>query len=381
MTARPSALFYVQHLLGIGHLQRTLAIAAAAADAGIAATVVSGGPASAAPRNVRLVQLPVVRARDAAFSALVDADGRAMDVAFEQRRRDALLAAFDAVAPDILVTELFPFGRRLLRFELLPLLEHAVARRPRPLIVCSVRDILVPPSTPEKAADMAATARRYYDAVLVHADPAVVRFDDTYPRAGEVADLIRYTGYVAPPRPVHRRARDGVVVSAGGSAVGLRLLATAIAARPLTSLRHAPWRILAGQAVPDADLEGLRAQAGSGVVVERARPDFRTLLGGAALSISQAGYNTVMDVVVAGPRAIFVPFYEERQSEQALRAERFANRFGYQHLSERELRPDALAAAIDRAMATVPRHAAIDLDGGRQSARALLGLLRAAAPA
>jgi len=64
VTARPSALFYVQHLLGIGHLQRTLAIAAAAAEAGIDATVASGGPAPSAPPNVRLIQLPPVRARD-----------------------------------------------------------------------------------------------------------------------------------------------------------------------------------------------------------------------------------------------------------------------------------------------------------------------------
>ena len=106
MTARPSALFYVQHLLGIGHLQRTLAIAAAAAEAGIDATVVSGGSAPSAPPDVRLIQLPPVRARDATFSTLVDEHGRDIDAAFEARRRDALIAAFDTVAPDILVTEL-----------------------------------------------------------------------------------------------------------------------------------------------------------------------------------------------------------------------------------------------------------------------------------
>jgi predicted glycosyltransferase len=380
MTARRSALFYVQHLLGIGHLQRTLAIAAAAAEAGIDATVVSGGPAPSAPPSVRLIQLPPVRARDATFATLVDEHGRDVDAAFEARRRDELIAAFDAVAPDILVTELFPFGRRMLRFELMPLLERAAARTPRPRIVSSVRDILVP-GTPEKAADMAATARRWYDAVLVHGDPAVVRFEETFPRAGEIADLIRYTGYVAPPRPTQANAREGVVVSAGGSAVGLTLLATAIAARPLSRMKTAPWRILVGHGVPESDFAILRAVARSGVTVERVRPDFRALLGAAALSISQAGYNTVMDVVACGPRAIFVPFYEERQSEQALRAARFAERFGYRHLAEAELEPAILAAAIDRAMKTEPRTATVDLNGGPASAAALLALMQTSAPA
>jgi predicted glycosyltransferase len=40
------------------------------------------------------------------------------------------------------VIELFPFGRRQMRFELLPLLEAARARSPRPWIISSVRDVL-----------------------------------------------------------------------------------------------------------------------------------------------------------------------------------------------------------------------------------------------
>ncbi len=368
------ALFYVQHLLGIGHLQRTLAIAEAAAAAGIASTVVSGGVAPSAPRNVRLIQLPPVRARDATFSALVDGDGRVIDDAFQARRRDALLAAFDAVAPDVLITELFPFGRRQLRFEILPLLERAAARAPRPAIVSSVRDILVG-NKDEKAADMAATARRYYDAVLIHADPAVVKFDDTFPRAPDIADITRYTGYIAPPRPADVGTRTDVIVSGGGSAVGLRLAATAIAARPKSRMRNTPWRILVGQGVAEPDFAALQASAGAGVTVERTRPDFVALLAGAALSISQAGYNTVMDVVAAGPRAIFVPFYEERQSEQALRAERFAQRFGYQHVAEAGLTPELLAAAVDRAMAAPVRAAAIDLNGARATAEMLHDVL------
>lgn len=369
------ALFYVQHLLGIGHLHRTLTVAEAAAAAGIEATVASGGIPEHAPRGVRLLQLAPVRARDATFSALVDADGREIDETFQARRRDALLAAFDAAAPDVLVTELFPFGRRQLRFELLPLLERAAARRPRPAIVCSVRDILVPPSSPAKAADMAATARRFYDAVLVHADPAVVRFEDTFPETAALAGMIHYTGYVAPPRPPHAATRSGVVVSAGGSAVGLGLLAAAIDSRHRTSLHDAPWRILVGRGVAEADFTALCARAPAGVTLERSRPDFRTLLGAAALSISQAGYNTVMDVVASGPRAVFVPFYEERQSEQALRAQRFADRFGYHHLAEAELTPERLAGAVEQAMATAPRAAAINLDGARMSAELLHGVL------
>ena len=46
-----------------------------------------------------------------------------MDDAFKERRRDLLLQAFRDCSPDIVIIEAFPFGRRQMRFELLPLLE------------------------------------------------------------------------------------------------------------------------------------------------------------------------------------------------------------------------------------------------------------------
>src|SRR4051812_16597480 len=101
-----SVLFHVQHLLGIGHLQRTMRIAEALAEHSLDVTVVSGGmPVSLpVPPSVRLRQLPPVRARDARFE-LIDAAGAPIDEILRQRRRDALLAAFDDVRPDAVVIE------------------------------------------------------------------------------------------------------------------------------------------------------------------------------------------------------------------------------------------------------------------------------------
>src|SRR5205823_7391641 len=55
-----SVLFYVQHLLGVGHLQRSLRIAEALVRDGVTVTLVSGGPPAALPRGpvIRFVQLP-----------------------------------------------------------------------------------------------------------------------------------------------------------------------------------------------------------------------------------------------------------------------------------------------------------------------------------
>ena len=93
--AAPRVLLHVQHLLGIGHVRRAAAIARAMTRAGLAVTVASGGGAVAGVDfgAAELVELPVARAADSSFSAIVDAAGRPVDEAWWQARSaDQLLA-------------------------------------------------------------------------------------------------------------------------------------------------------------------------------------------------------------------------------------------------------------------------------------------------
>ena len=146
-----SVLLYVQHLLGIGHLRRSLRIAEALVREGIRVTLISGGePLSplACKSAGSVIQLPPIRALDAGFKVLVDETGRPIDDELRTARRSALLAAFADEQPDALLIEAFPFGRRAFRFELDALIEAARARRPRPLLLCSLRDIVVSPEDP-----------------------------------------------------------------------------------------------------------------------------------------------------------------------------------------------------------------------------------------
>ena len=85
--------------------------------------------------------------------------GQPVDAAFQTRRRDLLLAAFADFRPDVVIIEAFPFGRRQVRFELLPLLDAVAAARPRPLLVCSLRDILQERSKPGRDEESVALVR------------------------------------------------------------------------------------------------------------------------------------------------------------------------------------------------------------------------------
>src|SRR5262249_49148964 len=135
---------------------RAATLVRALAAAGLDVTFVSGGH-EVPGLNVggaKFVQLPPVRAIDVYFKVLVDSTDTAIDDAFRARRRDLLLETFRGAGPDVIITELFPFGRRQLRFELEPVLQAAHAMSPRPRIVCSVRDILVEPDKPERIEEM-----------------------------------------------------------------------------------------------------------------------------------------------------------------------------------------------------------------------------------
>ena len=146
----------------------------------------------------------------------------------------------------------------------------------------------------------------------------------------EITDRTHYTGYVVDGEAVPTNRADGggdeVVVSAGGGAVGETLLRTAIAAKSGTVYRDLTWRFLAGHNMPNSEFDSIRAKAGAGIVVERARTDFPALLASSALSISQCGYNTMMELLNAGIRAVVVPFAGDGETEQSTRAQIWAVR-------------------------------------------------------
>ena len=354
MTAR--VFFYVQHLLGIGHLRRAAALARAISAGGFDVLLVSGGAPvdGLALGGARFHQLPPLRAADARLKELAQLDGTPVGEAFKATRTRQLLDLFEAEQPDILLTEQFPFGRTQLRFELMPLLDAAQDRPSAPWIVSSIRDVLRRTASPARVDEMVQTFEAF-DAVLVHADPALVRMDDSFPAWPDIRDRALYTGYVADAGaelPSEADVGKGeVIVSAGGGAVGAPLLHAAIAARPLSPLADRRWRLLVGPNMPDNEVAALHASAGENVIVEPVRSDFPSLLRNAALSISQAGYNTVVETLCHGDRAVLVPFGTARETEQADRARVLVERGMVAAVAPDALTPASLAAAIARAWA------------------------------
>jgi predicted glycosyltransferase len=383
--------FHVQHLLGIGHLRRAATLARALAEGGFDVLLVSGGApvTGLALGAARFHQLPPLRAADETLRELSRLDGTPLDEAFCAARVKILLDLLRAEAPAILITEQFPFGRTRLRFELLPLLEAAQAMNPRPRIVSSVRDVVRRSASPQRVSESVEIFEKFFDSVLIHADPRLVEFARSFAGWDRIKSRALYTGFVAEHdlsyggQATKGDVTEGsgdVVVSAGGGAVGAPLLHAALLARPKTALADRTWRLLVGANMPAAERAALDGSLGTnskGIVIEPARPDFTTLLAKAALSISQAGYNTTIETLCCADRAVLVPFGTARETEQADRAALLAERGMVAVVPPGTLSPESLADAVGRALAgpSLRSFPSCDANGGPATASLLKRLL------
>ena len=361
-------MIYVQHLLGIGHLKRCWLLARALADSGISVALISGGmPVSGLDMTgLQFYQLPPVRCPDASFDQLVDVNGKTVDGSWKIRRRDQLLQLFHSISPEVLVTETFPFGRRMMRFELLPLLEAAQQAENPPVIVSSIRDILQPKSSLDRNREVVEYIQAYYDQVIIHGDPGIADLEVSFPLASSIIDKLNYSGYIsneATDNNIDRTGINEVIVSGGGGAASQTLLKTAIAAKPYSQFSQLTWRILAGNNPSEDTLADLQRIASDGFIVEANRNDFPQLLKNCTVSVSQAGYNTVMDILQQKTPAVLVPFSEAGEMEQSLRARGLAKLGRVQLLNETDLCAKKLAKAIDRAATTPITHLSVNLQG------------------
>jgi predicted glycosyltransferase len=81
-----------------------------------------------------------------------------------------------------------------------------------------------------------------------------------------------------------------------------------------------------------------------------------------------------MDVVQARARAVIVPFAEDNQTEQELRARVFASRRLLTVVDPATLAPETLARAVNETLDLEPATFAIDMAGAEATAREVAAL-------
>lgn len=394
------AMVYCQHLAGIGHLVRSSELARALCSDGREVMLVCGGlvPSNYPfPPSVRVEQLEAIQS-DSEYTTLFPCNPSSSLYDVKHRRTAHLLTLFHSYQPDVLVTEMFPFGRKQFAFELLPLLEAASHAPSRPLVVSSVRDILVRKKNPEiHESRVLELVNRFYDLVLVHSDESVQPLRATFGRAGAIVPPVIHTGYITAACVDHCAAlnahspdtepfslpldRPFVLISCGSGRLhaGQQLITAALEAAPILaqSIDH-QLIVCAGPLVPEPIFHQYEQLAPNQPNVHLLHdiPSLRELLGEASLSVSLGGYNTVMELLSTGTQALVLAAEPNGDTEQKTRIEALAANGLMRELLPFDLTAHKLASAILNALSFPHAISRVQNDGATVSAHVIAESVR-----
>ncbi|MEM9214824.1 MAG: glycosyltransferase [Cyanobacteria bacterium P01_F01_bin.150] len=372
-------LFYCQHILGIGHLIRSMEIVKGLTS-DFQICFINGGEVIQdypTPDGIEVVNILPLKT-DAEFSALQAPAGVSTVEKAMEIRRDRLLAICDDFQPDILMVELFPFGRRKFSPELLPLIERARFHGAK--IACSLRDIVVTKQDQERHEMKICTLmNRYFDLLLVHGDPKFMPLERSFSRTRDLSCPLYYTGYVVQEQQLQvvETAQQPtipyplILVSVGGGRFGHELLNCAAQASKFLEGRI-PHHIqmFTGPFSPDEVFERLKAIASqqSNLSVQRYTPNLLQYMCRADLSINMAGYNTTMNVLTTGVRSLLLPFTGNNDQEQTIRSKQLEELGIVSVIHPEDLAPERFAQRVIDALDQTPSPMSFDLDGVKHTA-------------
>lgn len=380
--------YYCQHVLGVGHLRRSLEICKSL-SASHETTLILGGPTTSIDTaGLKILQLPGLK-MDNKFHNLTPCDSTASLETTKKVRQQTLYNHFTSFSPHCFITELFPFGRKAFRFELDPVLLDIQKRTlPNCKCVCSVRDILVEKQQGKIKFEqkVVETLNTFYSAVLVHADPKIVTLDETFSPLKEINIPIHYTGFVSEKPSLNRNSQIKenlhlskkqklIVASAGGGSVGSDLLSGVIGAfkRLLETEPLAHLQIFTGPYCATTTYDKLVSQRQHNITVDRFTDTFPDWLAAADLSISMAGYNTCMNIIQTGVSALVFPFMQNR--EQTLRAVKLGQTAPISILTTDDLAVDKLSAKMAQQLKRQSKKTTICLTGADRSLNIINTLL------
>lgn len=360
--------FYSHDTVGLGHIRRNVALAAALVrhaehapgTGGIDVLLITGNPEATGlplPPHTDVVTLPTV-AKDAGGGYRSRTLSSPLEDVINIRSAliEATVTAFD---PDLMVIDKVPLG---VGGELLPTLCRLRAGR-RTRVVLGLREVLDDPvrTVAEwEAARSTQVITDYYDAVWVYSDPLVFDPVIEYGLPPVVAGKISYTGYLGTGRRqgLSVRGEGGpeppagpyALCTVGGGQDGAEL-AAAFAAAPLPP----GWLgvVICGPFMPEKERGRLRRSTAARpeLIVHDFVRDADAFLSRAEAVVAMAGYNTACEVLASGRPALLVPRCRPR-AEQLIRAKRLAELGAVDTLGDQPPTPDRIGRWLAQAAAS-----------------------------
>jgi predicted glycosyltransferase len=269
------------------------------------------------------------------------------------------------VRPDVVVVDRHPYGTAgELREGLWD------ARRHGATVVLGLRDVIDEVGKVRRELDGAGWSgvRRLFDEILVFGSPVLCDHEREY----ALPMRPTYCGWVVEPAAQTVRTENLVAISAGGGGDGKTAFRLGVQA--LRRLPHLRGIVAAGPYSQDWAHQAMGADSDLAARVELSRDTGSTvqLFAAAGAVVQMAGYNSSVEALSAGVRAVLIPRRSPRR-EQAIRASRLAS-LGLADVVDETASPDEVAWLLNQ-----PRllpdgaceRAGISLDGATFAAEML----------
>ena len=352
-------MFYCQNLMGMGHLVvSTEIIRSLVKDFKVC--LIDGGQIVEGfeiPPSVEVIDLPAVRLEQKKLKIMDDS--RSLEEVKEIRKHK-LITVFEEFQPDCLVTECFPFSKHQLLFELIPLLDYVQSAGRSTKVVCCLRDI-INAKKEAKNEKICRLINQYFHLLLINSDPKFQRLEESFPRVKDLKCEIKYTGYVvqSPPEKLEFNDEDitslneekpMILVSIGGGRKQHKLLDAVVESCSILE-KYLPHHIqvFTGPFIPEKKFLQLQnaARDKANISIRKYTPHLLAYMEKADLSISLGGYNTTMNILRTGVRAMILPSIPSRKKlEQLIRVEKLEKLGIVDIIRPHELNPANLTQKI-----------------------------------
>jgi len=367
----PKILLYSHDTFGLGNIRRTLLLAELLREqyASGSILIVTGSPmihAFRIPDGVDYIKLPCLDRVQAETYSPRFLGGCAAEV--KLTRSAILKESVLGFGPDLVIVDKRPAG---VDGELLETLVALRERNQNARLVLGIRDILDDPERTRHTLSgngSFAIIERFYDEVWIYGARSVFDTVGEYGFPESVARKTRFCGYLK--RPVTTPSRNGgpprVLVTTGSGGDGSDIIETYLAG--LSSLPRSVAllsTVIFGPQLPAARRKAILGQYGhlTDVSFLEFEPDLTRHYAETDLVVSQAGYNTVCELLSFSRRAILVPRAEPVR-EQLIRARLLAAKGYFDIVEPQDLRSDLLISKVLTGLkAAVSTPEIPDLDG------------------
>ncbi|NOY84860.1 MAG: glycosyltransferase [Nitrospirae bacterium] len=395
-------IFYYSHdTYGLGHIQRTLAIARQVALDCPEATqlLVTGSPQAHSfelPDRLDIIKLPsITKSPEGGYCS------RTLQLPFKTLkalREILILEAIRHFKPDIVLVDKAPAG---VKGEMRPALSFLKEERPETKLVLGMRDI---EDDAEKVCETWKQQGLYrlmdetYDAILLYGNRSIYDPIKAYRLSARTENKIISCGYIGrekvakAPEAIREalkmKTNRLVVVTAGGGEDGFQLMHTYL--KMFVGRFHANHPgfdslLVLGPLMAKAERKQLHAYCQKGFPVSMLdfSSDLYSSLNAADLIVSMGGYNSFCEIMSLKKQAIIVPRIKPR-IEQLIRAQCFSARGLVQMLHPEHLKPENLLSEIRKGFQSrgpvFGPATGLTMDGAMNASQALIKLFNRKKP-